>query len=466
MVVKGDGSLMESTMARERPIETILSGPAASVVGAQHLAGRDDSIVVDMGGTTTDIAVIVDGHPRISLKGARVGRWQTMVEAIDTHTVGIGGDSRVWIDDEQEICIGPRRVVPICLLATQHPQIIDSLQEFARLPAKAGVRSGEFMVLQRDSSHDGSHPPFERELMDALRKGPVSIDKANRMMRYPQLYTQYLDQLQRQGILTYAAFTPTDAAHVLGEYAEWNESAARLAAEILGNRLSCDPIDLCRRILRGTSERIAQEIVTKLLDDERRNGHDTGISDSLLLARALRPGLGSNVLCSLTIKPALIAVGAPVETYFPMVSSLLNSALHIPRHTEVANAIGAVIGSVVSRIHVSVVPQQDEETFRVHLPDDVQDFPDLPRATAYAEDQGRALARERALQAGARDIRIQVNRHDHSAPVSTGWGEEIYLGTTLDGHVWHSRNRTGGSHKAASFAEGAMRCTYCNASLL
>lgn len=75
MVVKGDGSLMEAAVAKERPVETILSGPAASVVGAQHLAGGlQEMVVVDMGGTTTDIAVIQGGHPRLSPQGAQVGR--------------------------------------------------------------------------------------------------------------------------------------------------------------------------------------------------------------------------------------------------------------------------------------------------------------------------------------------------------------------------------------------------------
>ena len=56
MVVKGDGSLVEAQVALERPVETILSGPAASVMGARYLSGEEDVIVVDMGGTTTDIA--------------------------------------------------------------------------------------------------------------------------------------------------------------------------------------------------------------------------------------------------------------------------------------------------------------------------------------------------------------------------------------------------------------------------
>ena len=58
MVVRGDGALMSAMQARERPIETILSGPAASIVGARWLTGVEDALVADIGGTTTDVAVL------------------------------------------------------------------------------------------------------------------------------------------------------------------------------------------------------------------------------------------------------------------------------------------------------------------------------------------------------------------------------------------------------------------------
>ena len=67
MVVRGDGTLVSSDFAEYSPVETILSGPAASVVGAQFLANRSDMLVSDIGGTTTDVALIKDGQPVLSL---------------------------------------------------------------------------------------------------------------------------------------------------------------------------------------------------------------------------------------------------------------------------------------------------------------------------------------------------------------------------------------------------------------
>ncbi len=155
MVVKGDGSLMDARVAVERPVETILSGPAASVVGARYLCGEADVLVVDMGGTTTDIACLQEGRPASSLEGATVGGWRTMVEAIAVHTSGLGGDSEVTFDVDAGMLVGPQRVVPLSLLAHQYPHVLPILEQHAGprvalrirravryAPAPAGCTSG------------------------------------------------------------------------------------------------------------------------------------------------------------------------------------------------------------------------------------------------------------------------------------------------------------------------------------
>ncbi len=98
MVVRGDGALISAAMVRERPIETILSGPAASIVGARWLTGAQDALVSDIGGTTTDVALLRGGLPEIDPEGARVGGFRTMVEAVAMRTTGLGGDSEVHPD--------------------------------------------------------------------------------------------------------------------------------------------------------------------------------------------------------------------------------------------------------------------------------------------------------------------------------------------------------------------------------
>ena len=89
MLVKGDGSLASLANAIEKPIGTVLSGPAASVIGACQLSGLENAIVADMGGTTTDIAIVSNGQPELSEDGARIGDWQPMVEAVRVNSIDL-----------------------------------------------------------------------------------------------------------------------------------------------------------------------------------------------------------------------------------------------------------------------------------------------------------------------------------------------------------------------------------------
>jgi hypothetical protein len=131
MIVKGDGSLMRADVALEYPVETILSGPAASVVGAGFLTGLGDFVVSDMGGTTTDVAVVSNGRPALRAEGALVGGWRTMVKAVDVRTSGLGGDSEVTFDRQVRLRVGPRKAMPLCLLAHRFPDVLEDLRSLA-----------------------------------------------------------------------------------------------------------------------------------------------------------------------------------------------------------------------------------------------------------------------------------------------------------------------------------------------
>jgi N-methylhydantoinase A/oxoprolinase/acetone carboxylase beta subunit len=131
MIVKGDGTLMRAEVALEYPVETVLSGPAASVVGAGFLARTAGLPVADMGGTTTDVAIVLAGRPIVRAEGAVIGGWRTMIEAIDVHTCGLGGDSEVSFDRERRLAVGPRKTMPLSLLATRFPEGLGELTVLA-----------------------------------------------------------------------------------------------------------------------------------------------------------------------------------------------------------------------------------------------------------------------------------------------------------------------------------------------
>ena len=429
MVVRGDGSLVRSAWAMRRPIETILSGPAASVVGAWHLAGRRDVWVVDVGGTTTDIATLRDGRPRLNPRGAQVGEWRTMVEAVDVHTVGLGGDSEVRINPQGLPLIGPRRVVPLCLLATKHPEILGKLERQLRTKSRAGL-AGQFLLQQRRPTRDISGSTGA--ILGQLASGPRALVDLLQGQRYGLLLLRQVHQLERERLVMRAGFTPTDALHVLGRFERWDSQASHLGAELLAAKSGLTAESFCERVASGVSDRVATELVTKVLTDEATQPDwQRETAASALLARALGAAPGSDLECHLGLRQPVVAVGAPVEAYLPRTSSLLRTELVIPPNADVANAIGAVAGGIVQQVRALIRPVDADLFYRLFLPDSVHDFGSVEEAVAYAQDVLPRRVETLARRAGADQVEVQMSRADHHAPVEEMWGQDIYLETEL-----------------------------------
>ncbi|QLG27780.1 hydantoinase/oxoprolinase family protein [Halorarum halophilum] len=119
-VMGSNGGLMAAPAARERPVNTLLSGPAAGVRGATHVAGRrgvSDLITMDMGGTSCDVSLVRDGDPLVTTD-TEVGDYPVSVPTVDIHTVGAGGGSIASLDAGGALRVGPRSAGaqpgPIC----------------------------------------------------------------------------------------------------------------------------------------------------------------------------------------------------------------------------------------------------------------------------------------------------------------------------------------------------------------
>ena len=161
MLVRGDGSLVMADTALDRPIETMLSGPAASIIGARYLSKLQDAIVADMGGTTTDTAVIRNGLPLVSNDGAMVGGFLTRVKAVDIHTIGLGGDSFVQLSAKDGVKLGPMRVLPISVAALEYESIAKELPSLVGTHRSTRYQPIEFIAL---SQKGRNHPDLPEDL--------------------------------------------------------------------------------------------------------------------------------------------------------------------------------------------------------------------------------------------------------------------------------------------------------------
>ena len=230
MVVRGDGALVSAAFARSRPIETILSGPAASLIGARHMTGLDNALVSDIGGTTTDVAVLDRGRPRLDPEGAVVGGYRTMVEAVAMRTFGLGGDSEVALKDgflAPRLLLGPRRLVPLALAGMAHGVAVSSELERQLRASHPSRMDGRFALrtgLPEKLAAGLSSP--EAALYRKI--GPVPRPLDDLLSSNSQNAT--LDRLVARGLAHIVGFTPSDAAHVVGRQDNWNAAAARLGA--------------------------------------------------------------------------------------------------------------------------------------------------------------------------------------------------------------------------------------------
>lgn len=159
-IMLSHGGSVGPTVARNRPVTTLLSGPAAGVMGAAQIAsasGYPDVLTMDMGGTSCDVSLVTDSETQITTDGA-VGPYRVGMPMVDVHTIGAGGGSIAWIDDGGAIRVGPRSAgaVPGPIAygrGGEHPTVTDAHVVLGRVnpttfdaktiaPDPAGARNG------------------------------------------------------------------------------------------------------------------------------------------------------------------------------------------------------------------------------------------------------------------------------------------------------------------------------------
>jgi N-methylhydantoinase A/oxoprolinase/acetone carboxylase beta subunit len=436
MMVKGDGTLVNVASALQRPVGTVLSGPAASLLGACALSGLSDAIVADMGGTTTDIAIVRGGQPALSSDGAMIGDWRPMIEAVKVYAIGLGGDSEIRILGGHGLAIGPRRVLPLSLLAHEHPKVLAVLER----QQTESPHASQIRFVQRLQGHDAMIdrlPDDELRAWAHLAQGPLDMEHCN---IHDRVMSRALARLERKGLAIYSGFTPSDAAHVLGMSNHWSHDAAVFGARIwarqmrhlygLGTWTLGDAVAPSRQVVDLVKATISQKLIEAGLNDAgHMNEANAGRVAALLTQLALSQGQGvvggASALFKLQFAPdlPLVAVGAPAASYYPEVARGLGIELVLPPFGEVANAVGSVFGRVSQRVHMTVT-QPVRGVYRVFTPDGPRDFAALDAALSLARDLAAAEAHVRALQAGASHVDVRFAQSDNS------------VSNDIDGHMF------------------------------
>ncbi|RXA16313.1 hydantoinase/oxoprolinase family protein [Methanosarcina sp. MSH10X1] len=147
-ILKADGGTLPVEKSIEFPVETIFSGPAASMIGALALTPQGQtSVVVDIGGTTTDLALILSGKPLLASKGAKLGGFLTHVRAFAVRSIAVGGDSVVRVrktdTGKKLITVGPDRAGPAYSMGGEETTPTDALNVLGLIKVGDPERASE-----------------------------------------------------------------------------------------------------------------------------------------------------------------------------------------------------------------------------------------------------------------------------------------------------------------------------------
>ncbi|MCL2741301.1 MAG: hypothetical protein FWE70_04215, partial [Oscillospiraceae bacterium] len=375
LMVRGDGTVMSMSFAAAHPVETLLSGPAASVAGAAALAGVGEAVIVDMGGTTTDIAMVKGGSPAFGAGGATVGRWRTGIRSVRVRTFGLGGDSRVlprgcghrasplgeggFSRDHGDrmlagrLSVGPVRVIPLCRLAEDHPGAGARLAGMAGAPGGVKVHTEpywEFLVGVGDGKGIPGLTDEEARILDALRDGPLCLfDLAEAVGS--EVYGLRTGRLERHGAIMRSGFTPTDAANAARPLGVGDAAASGHAARVVAENMGVGVDGLCRDMHEAVCNMLYGYVATVLLED----GHE-GLADCGMAPQSAYLVSSSYLGGPLRVASdrAIVGIGAPAHMYVPEVAAAMGCAASLHAHSDVANAVGAVTTKVTAEAAATV----------------------------------------------------------------------------------------------------------------
>jgi len=363
--------------------------------------------------------------------GATVGGFRTMVEAVAMRTFGLGGDSEVRLEDrslEAAIALGPRRLVPLALIGMKYREaVLGHLERQLRAP-NPGRLDGRFAFRAGLPERLATGlSAAEARLYQQIGDVPEPLDR----VLPSTAAAATLDRLVARGLVMISGFTPSDAAHVLGRQSNWDAAAARLGAELFARRrdgrgraIAESVEEISERVLVAVTRRSAEAILETAFAEDGLDGSAT-ISHALVQS-AIDGRLGIARL-SVALDRPVIGLGASAPLHYEGLPDFVGNRCVIPEDTDVANALGAVVGQV--RVSAeAIVSQPAEGLFRVAAATMMKDFTDEAAALAWAGEAVSARAAEAARAAGAATAEVTLER---DVRVSTVEGQRMFIEARL-----------------------------------
>jgi len=415
-IVKGDGSIVSYSIAQERPIETILSGPAASAIGAKDLGKQKTFIVIDIGGTSTDVGMCKDETLKINPLGVKINDIYTHVNALDMVTIALGGDSKISFRDD-EITVGPDRVLPMCRLALQYPRVGNYLRALPTLYIITEELQDyiDFAYIDERNKRIDSYNPeteLQQRIIEELRKGPMNIKTLSENLNTNCIkLRRVIKELNDKKIINWAGFTPTDLGHSMDLVEKWDKMSSKNVFKFI-----CRVLNKDEELIR---QKIEDEIYKKLLISvfDVMRGESVYQYPAGEIARTIVYSK-QNSLFSLSSKfnIPIIAVGAPAKIFTNRINKFIDCHVIIPDNHEVANAVGAAMGKIVIRTKGKIECDNklaQRPVFKVYNFMGITEFVNLESAYSFFLETGKSKLEAEAKYSGAKEYVIKEYKKEY-----------------------------------------------------
>ncbi len=445
-VVKGDGSLMSEKQAAEQPVQTLLCGPAASLRGGAWLCRQEPAVVVvDVGGTTTDIGHAQKGEGHLRNGGMEINGEQIAVDGLDMHTHALGGDSGLRVVGNRQFMFGPVRCLPFCRVCEwSGPEWLEVLEaevetfwhfgdiellRFVIVPPNAKKAcSAALTEYAQSMPADSVVQTALQTLKKALFAGPQRLAKLTNQGggAARKVLKGALQMLLTKRVLIRVAFTPTDLACLQNQASQFDQPTAQRILAIYAKVLEMNPLQLLGHLLNALQNQAMQTLARFFLLQHQGNPSNNSplpkavwplLAEHLCMDASLETNIKKTRLQMHPYSP-LAMVGAGAQAVFCHLPSWLKPHVHFPRHREAANAVGAAVSRFLIRQHASVEPVKNNDRFVLYTHQAPQTHRCLADAMQSAKDVLRQHMMQRAHDLGLQNIAFKLDEEileDHEA---------------------------------------------------
>jgi len=366
-----------------------------------------------------------------------IGGRRTRVKAADISTSGIGGDSRIVVTNGK-IALSALRVIPLCIASSIYPCIKPKLQALAKetfrpqaahIAIENIIQSTEFFIFSK-AVNNISLSREEALFIEKIKEEPRGIYEVGTMTGVHP-FSFNIVKLEELGMIQRIGLTPTDMLHADGSYIEYDAEVSRIGAGIQAANMEMELHQFCAEVKKAVIYKITHELLQKLVYEETGRMPKCDVCNDMF-DKYITHAAGIDYSVRLTLHKPIIGIGAPVGAYLPAVAENLGTRLILPEHSEVGNAVGAITGTIMESVEVLIKPKQGVSAMEnppctLHSSVEMKEFASMTEAAEYAIEWATGIARNKALEAGASEVEIVVDKDDKVGHLGKTWGGGIIL---------------------------------------